>query len=247
MLSTLAKVANKLDSLGLTKEADALDKLISKLAATDDVLTLEEEQDYDMAEHGFGKHPENTMILSEPEERDIVSPARQRVIDAIKRSVGDPYFENIFIMRNPGSASEGSTFVRAQTPETLMASTWERWNHPAVEAPAIAFKAPSIAGHFGILDLEKLPSDLPISITKDHKGAGNNAVCIVTDKSVQRPLSRYTTMLLGPGEDGEVVWTFFPRPPTSPSNLPWDDSMIGIKTAGDALSAGFKYGKLGGS
>lgn len=36
MLSKLAKIANRLDSIGLTKEADSLDKIIYKLAGVED-------------------------------------------------------------------------------------------------------------------------------------------------------------------------------------------------------------------
>lgn len=51
MLKGLMKVANKLDSIGLTKEADTIDALIRKIVASENNLLInssEEEKESDL-------------------------------------------------------------------------------------------------------------------------------------------------------------------------------------------------------
>jgi hypothetical protein len=223
MLKKLAKIANRLDSLGLTKEADVVDRFILKMAQMEEVV--------------------------EPEMED----ASSRVSSAIEASIGMPHFEGAFRTRNPSSESEGSTFLEAQSPESLMDAKWSEYNHPDVKAPAVAFRA-DIAGYFGIIELKDIDPETPIEIVKAHKGAETpdgsaiEAACIVSRSDVSRPRSDFTTILLGPGGDKEIVWTFFPGPPIAPSSMPWTQDMAdSVTTAGDAIAAGFKYGKFGGS
>lgn len=56
MLRQIVKIANKLDSLGLTKEADVLDRYINKMAANSDVL---------LGTDIFPKAPETSIRISE--------------------------------------------------------------------------------------------------------------------------------------------------------------------------------------
>ena len=221
MLRSLVKIANKLDSIGLTKEADVLDREIVRLAQMDEMIDLEKDEG--------------------------PSDASSRVRKAIEASIGMPHFEGAFRTRNPSSESEGSTFLEAQSPESLMEANWSEYNHPDVKAPAVAFKA-DIPGYFGIIELSEVDPETPVEIVKAHKGALEEAACIIPASSVSRPEADFTTILLGPGGDKEIVWTFFPGPPIAPSSMPWTQELAdSIMTAGDALDAGFKYGKLGGS
>jgi len=218
MLKDLVKIANKLDSLGLTKEADIIDAELIRLAQMEEV--------------------------AEPEMED----ASGRVKSAIEASIGMPHFEGAFRTRNPSKESEGSTFRKEQTPKSLMDAKWSEYNHPDVKAPAVAFRA-DIEGWFGIIELSEIKEqDTPVEIVKAHKGALEEAACIIPASSVSRPEASFTTILLGPGGDKEIVWTFFPGPPIAPSSMPWTQDMAdSVTTAGDAIAAGFKYGKFGGS
>lgn len=225
MLKSLVKIANKLDSLGLTKEADVVDREIVRLAQMDEMIDLEKDEGS--------------------------SDASSRVRRAIEASIGMPHFEGAFRTRNPSEESEGSTFREAQSPKSLMEANWSEYNHPDVKAPAVAFRA-DIPGYFGIIDLSefKLKKNglaTPVEIVKAHKGALEEAACIIPASSVSRPEASFTTILLGPGGDKEIVWTFFPGPPIAPSSMPWTQDLAGVTTVGGALDAGFKYGKLGGS
>lgn len=221
MLRSLVKIANKLDSLGLTKEADVVDREIIRLAQMDEMIDLEKDEGS--------------------------SDASSRVKSAIEASIGMPHFEGAFRTRNPSSESEGSTFLEAQSPESLMDAKWSEYNHPDVKAPAVAFRA-DISGYFGIIELSEIDPETPVEIVKAHKGALEEAACIIPASSVSRPEASFTTILLGPGGDKEIVWTFFPGPPIAPSSMPWTQDLAdSVKTVSAAIAAGFKYGKLGGS
>jgi hypothetical protein len=224
MLKKLAKVANRLDQLGLTKEADVLDRFLNKLAQMEDMS----------------------------ESDDDSSESSGRVAKAIENSAGMPHFENAFLTRNPSPESEGSTFLTAQSAESLASAEWTPYNHEDVISPAVAFKA-DIPGYFGLVNLEELClTDLgkktPVQIVKAHKGAIEEAACLVSPDGISRPKSEFTTILLGPGKEGEIVWTFFPGPPISPRSTPWTQELVdSINTAGAAVANGFKWAKLAGS
>lgn len=217
MLRSLVKVANRLDQLGLTKEADLIDSLIVKEAQMEDM-------------------PEDD------------GEASARVAKAISNSMGMPHFEGAFRTRNPSPESEGSTFLTAQDPESLSSASWTPYNHPDIKSPAVGFKA-DIPGYFGLVDLNELDESTPVEIVKAHKGANEEAACLVSPEGISRPKSDFTTILLGPGGDrGEIVWTFFPGPPIQPTSTIWTQDLADrIKTAGDAIREGFKWAKLAGS
>lgn len=214
MLKDLVKVANRLDSLGLTKEADFLDNLIYKIA--EDGLT------------------------------DLTQDPSANVAAAIEASLNIPHFINTFKTRNPSPESEGSTFIEPQTPESLASARWEPYNHPDISPPAVAYRA-NIPGYFGVINLTEVDRSTPVQIVKAHKGAVNEASCLLLASDVVRPKSDFTTILLGPYEGSQVVWTFFPGPPIAISTLDWSEELeSNVKTAGDAIDAGFKFGKLVG-
>lgn len=226
MLKSLVKIANKLDSLGLTKEADVVDREIVRLAQMDEMIDLKKEDDS--------------------------SDESSRVRKAIEASIGMGHFEGAFRTRNPSPESEGSTFLEAQSPESLMEAEWSEYNHPDVKAPAVAFRA-NIPGYFGIVELSNVDPETPAQIVKAHKGAKNpdgepeEAACIIPASEVPRPKADFTTILLGPAGDKEIVWTFFPGPPIAPSSRVWTQELAdSITTVGDAINAGYKYGKFGG-
>jgi len=219
MLKKLAKVANRLDQLGLTKEADVLDRFINKLAQMEDMS----------------------------ESDDDSSESSARVAKAIENSAGMPHFENAFLTRNPSPESEGSTFLTAQSAESLASAEWTPYNHEDVKSPAVAFKA-DIPGYFGLVNLKELPEDTPVQIVKAHKGAIEEAACLVSPDGISRPKSEFTTILLGPGKEGEIVWTFFPGPPISPRSTLWTQELADeVNTAGKAIAKEFMWAKLAGS
>lgn len=227
MLKSLVKIANKLDSLGLTKEADVLDREIVRLAQMDEMLDLKKEDDS--------------------------SDASSRVGRAIEASKNIDHFKNTFRMRNPSSESKGSTFRDEQSPESLMNADWSEYNNPDIKGDAIGFRA-NIPGYFGMVELDGLDPKIPVKIVKAHFGAKDpngdpiNADCILPPSIVDRPETDFTTILIGPAGDKEIVYTFHPGPPLPPATMVWTQELAdSVTNVGEAIDAGYKYGKLDGS
>lgn len=202
----LVHLANRLDSLGLVKEASILDDVLYKLAEEDSV-----------------------------------------VIDTIKRSLEMPHFKNTFLTRNPGPESEGSTFLEPQTPESLMSANWEKYDHPDIAPPAIGYKA-DIPGKVGVIKLSELNPETPIKMELGHKGEDEFVFPIISQSDVPSRLSEvdFTTLLIGPGGDDLIVYTFFPGDPIMPSTTTPSEETESAKTVRDAMRLGFEYGKVSG-
>jgi hypothetical protein len=201
--------------LGLTEEADEMDKVIKEVAA----------------EGG--------------EER---SNASNEVSAAIQRTLGMPHFENTFLTRNPGPDSEGSVFSEPQTPETLMAADWSEFSHPDIAGLAVGYSAP-IPGTMNLIKLDTLDPQTPIRMELGHKGETPYVTALLSPADIERrgaPVE-HTVILLGPGEDGHIVWTFHPGDPVRPSTKEPSPETEAAKTVQDVISLGFQYGKIAGS
>jgi hypothetical protein len=162
--------------------------------------------------------------------------------------------------RNPGPKNMGSVFTIEKDIHDLLMALWEEYKHPAVEAPAQAFKA-SIGGYVKVQTMAwaKLWFGLygKMALIDSHKdpknpaGSGFVEACIEIDpkdKDVLLPAMYvdHTTILIGPGDQPEkqVVWTFFPGDPIQPSKVKDDGLHNKIVTWKEAAEMGFKYVKL---
>tara|TARA_Y100000034_G_scaffold127624_1_gene180689 strand:- start:901 stop:1584 length:684 start_codon:yes stop_codon:yes gene_type:complete len=222
MLKELIKIANELDKRSLRVEADKLDSIILKFA----------EDNFD---------DENFI---EPEELES-SNSSQIVSDAIERSIGMPHYEATFLTRNPGDEAEGSVFLEAQTSDSLKAAVWQPFGHEDIKAPAQGYEA-NIPGTFGLVELKNLDSEVPIKMVLGHKGEEPFVTALVDKSNVSRELTEkdFTVILLGPGEDGLIVWTFFPGPPIAPSSTTPSEKTDSVRTVADAIAIGFDYAKV---
>jgi len=218
MIKKLIKIANELDKRGLRKEADYLDSLL-KIAEED----FEEEAEED---------------ISDPD-------ASQIVYDAIDRTIGMTHYENTFLTRNPSDESEGSVFSEAQTSDSLKTFDWEPYPHPAIMNPAQGYRA-NIPGVFGLIELKGLDPNTPVKMELGHKGETPFVMALVDKSDVPSELTKteFTTILLGPGEDGLIVWTFHPGPPVAPSTTTPSEETSSVETAADAIDIGFDYAKV---
>ena len=167
------------------------------------------------------------------------------VSGAIDRTVGMPHYENTFLTRNPGNESEGSVFLDPQTSESLKVASWEPYDHAEISAPAQGYKA-NIPGTFGIVNLSDLDPETPAKSVLGHKGEDPFAIVLVDKGDVPNELTNtdFTTILLGPGENGLIVWTFFPGPPVAPSRTVPSPEIEAIETVADAAALGFDYAKV---
>ena len=169
------------------------------------------------------------------------------VRDAIERTMDMPHFKNTFLMRNPGTESEGSIFNEPQTPETLMAAEWKEFSHPAIMTPAVGYSAP-IPGTMNLVKLETLDPQTPIRMELGHKGETEFVTTLINSSDIGQngvPVD-HTVILLGPGEDGHIVWTFHPGDPIRPSTMTPSPETEAAKTVEDAMSLGFQLGKITG-
>mgnify|MGYP001414697206 CR=1 FL=1 len=166
---------------------------------------------------------------------------------AIKRTQGMPHFEKTFLTRNPGPDSEGSIFSEPQTAETLMAAEWTSFDHPEIKSPAKGYSA-KIPGRLGLVKLSDLDPDTPVRMEQGHKGEDEYVTALI-DSSYTSPEAldvSFTVILLGPSDDGDIVWTFFPGDPVAPSVMTPSEETKSAQTAQDAIDLGFDYGKITG-
>lgn len=174
--------------------------------------------------------------------------ASKVVKEAIQRSMGMPHFEKTFLTRNPGPESEGSTFNEKQTPESLMEAKWSEFSHPDIKAPAVGYKA-DIPGTMNLIKLADLDPQTPVEMVLGHKGETPFVTALLRPKDIGgggTPVD-HTVILLGPGKDGHIVWTFFPGDPISPSTTKPSSDTKAAKTVEDAMALGFEWGKVTGS
>lgn len=184
-------------------------------------------------------------LMEEEEASD--SDASSIVSQAIKRSLDMPHFKNTFLTRNPGPESEGSTFDEPQTPETLMAAEWKEFSHPEISDPAVGYSA-NIPGMMNLIKLKDLDPETPVRMELGHKGEVPFVSALVSAEDVGKkgvPVD-HTVILLGPGGDGQIVWTFFPGDPIQPSTTEPSPETKAVKTVKDAIELGFEYGKITG-
>jgi hypothetical protein len=148
------------------------------------------------------------------------------VRDAFANTPSD-YLEASVKQRNPGPGSAGSTFSSPISVEELVSASWEPYNHPDIESPAIAFKAP-ISGQLGIADIDSLPDDQPVRFQPAHAGKatvkdedspdfGQQTAEVAASIPEGNRTVQHTTLILGPSQEDASklrVWTFFPGDPT---------------------------------
>lgn len=167
------------------------------------------------------------------------------VADAIDRSIGMPHFKNTFLTRNPGGEAEGSTFFEPQSAESLKAAVWAPYSHPDIAGAVQGYKA-DIPGTFGLVELGDLDPNTPVKMVLGHKGETPFVTCLISKDDAPGDLQRkdFTTILLGPGDEGLIVYTFFPGPPIAPSRLQPTKETEAARVVADAISLDFRYGKI---
>lgn len=165
---------------------------------------------------------------------------QDRIAAAFKNSDKE-YMKKCLLQRNPGPEALGSRFLSEQTIESLCALEWEELSHPDVQAPAVAFQA-KLPGLFGMAQIEGLASGTVLTLD-DRKGTG---FLTPTIEGIPFRETEVVTLLVGPGDQGEEVWTFFPGLPVKPSTLKVEkffDHGTEI-TKEDAMDLGLVWAKI---
>jgi len=108
-----------------------------------------------------------------------------------------------------------------------------------VKAPCVAFQA-ALPGRFGLVELHTLDPFTKVTLA-DYKGTGtvSPVVCLSLGPTVPT-----TTIILGPHEGEEIVYTFHPGDPIPPSTLQAPDLVNQTFTAVGAMALGFVWAKI---
>lgn len=139
----------------------------------------------------------------------------QSRIEAAFDNTDPAYMQKSLAQRNPGPSSAGSTFLSPVTEEDLKAGPWEPANDPGIASPAEGFRT-DIPGILGVCELSQLPENQKVKIQAAHAGAfasggSSPAECVSVIPDAARKVD-FTTLIIGPKGDVEVVYTFFPGP-----------------------------------
>ena len=188
--------------------------------------------------------------------------------DTVKQAFAntDPeYLKASVVQRNPGPEAAGSVFSSPVSPDDLISANWEPYNHPNINSPAIAFKAP-IPGILGIAEIKGLPQEQPVRFQPAHGGKvtvkdedspkfGQQLAEVVTQIPEGNRKVKHTTLILGPTKDDPnklTMWTFFPGDPTPKfPDITMDDvrQSLGsqeetvVATIADASEMGYNFVK----
>jgi hypothetical protein len=151
------------------------------------------------------------------------------------------YAEFILNTRNPTPTSSGSVFLVPQTWESLRSAAWEPYNHPEVQAPARAYRAP-IPGLLGIVRISELAPGTKLRLS-DPKGTGFVEAEV---PGVMGGEVGFTVALVGPSREtgAPSLWTLFPGDPIMPSRMPSEGNVGRVVTAEEAMRLGFEWGKI---
>ena len=166
-----------------------------------------------------------------------------QAIDATRR-VAPGYFESTVMQRLPKTGA-GSIVVGFESPEelerALVTAKWEEYSHEAVMTGCDAFVTKDIRGQFGIIDLVDLPADAVVTLD-DRKDTG---MVSCTVEGVRGRDVDYTVIILGTEQDEEVVFTFHPGDPVSPSQIQCEAGMHGKQvTVAEVLGMGLATAKI---
>ena len=100
-----------------------------------------------------------------------------------------------------------------------------------------------------LVELDTLDPQTPIKMELGHKGETEYVTALLSPADVGQtgtPVD-HTVLLLGPSDDGLIVWTFHPGDPIRPSTTEPNAETEAAKTVEDAMNLGFQYGKITGS
>ena len=149
------------------------------------------------------------------------------------------YFENTLASRQPGGL--GSVFNTKTSKEDLCNANWTEYSHPDVMSGCTAFKTTDICGRLGVVKLEDLPQDSLVSL-EDPKGTGKVSAVVSAEGIIDTDVN-FTVIILGMEGGREIVFTFHPGEPISPSRVP-SQGQTGSISIPVALDLGLEYAKL---
>jgi hypothetical protein len=160
------------------------------------------------------------------------------------RRVVPGYFEKTLAQRAELSGSAAGSIYpgvdEAQLEQMLLTADWEEYSHPAVMSECVAYKA-NIPGKLGIVDLASLPVETVVTLD-DRKNTGKVSATV---KGVRGQDVDFTVLILGPEQGEEVIFTFHPGDPVSPSQVQVEPGTHGRQvTVSEAQGMGLGTAKI---
>ncbi len=172
------------------------------------------------------------------------SASQARVAIAIKtlRSLLPDYAERTLTQRQPGPESCGSVLDRALTWEELAALPWEEYIPPVgAQADCTYFRTTAIGGQLGVVNLTTLPVNSFVTLD-DRKDTGKVSAVV---KGVRGAHVDFVVAILGEEQGQEVLFTFHPGDPVSPSRVQAEPGLHGKSvTVSEALAMGLTTAKI---
>lgn len=171
---------------------------------------------------------------------------KNRIQNAINntKTAAPGYFEKTLAQRAGldkmacGSVYEGVT--ASELEQKLLSLEWETYTHPAIQSGSSAFKA-GMPGRLGVIELATMPADTKVTLD-DRKNTGTVSAVV---EGIRGPQVDFTILILGMEKGIEVVFTFHPGEPVSPSKVQASPGMHGKKvTVAEALALGLKTAKI---
>jgi hypothetical protein len=134
---------------------------------------------------------------------------------------------------------------------TLKTAFWEPYSHPSISKGCKGYVTYDIPGELGIVDISELPNDFLLSYD-DSKNTGKASLCV---KDIKRLRTGFTVLITGEEEGKDVMFTFHPGEPITPSvvdsdlnyyynNIVFSNLQGKTITVKDALKRGFEYAKI---
>ena len=142
--------------------------------------------------------------------------------------------------RTPGK-SVGSVFSFSNIEKVLFEDRINDWtvyeNCPNLIPGCTAFILRDVDGHLGVVELEKLNSEMVLDIL-DNKKTGKAKLLAHVGLG---PETNFATLILGDEQGKEVVFTFHPGAPVRPSEIPIEALKGRNKiTVAEAITLGFE-------
>ncbi len=143
----------------------------------------------------------------------------------VRKAIGETpaqYWQTLCETRAKGNPKQSGSFFRFDAPRIsslLLGLEWEFGIFPEglIVPPAKAYVARQVPGTSNMMPISEVPDDTLVFL-EDHKDTGIVECVWVTNKVQGQPV-RLVTLIVGPTDGHDTVWTFFPGRPVEPSKV----------------------------
>ena len=176
----------------------------------------------------------------------MYSPATNIIRDAIRatKALIPEYWDKTLASRQPGSPL-GSRFLETVTEETLLGLQWTDATDevaPEVRMEGCTyFTTQELGGVMGVVPLAELQ---PLDVVRLDDSKGTGAVSAVIPREACLASVDFTTLIVGPEQGEQVVFTLHPGPAIRASQVPAEGNHGRSVTVAEALSLGLEFAKI---